>query len=79
MSKKRVIVIGAGLGGLSAAISLAQEGYAVTIHDKNARIGRNVIIRNPKNLKDYDGDNYYIRDGVVIITKNAVIPDGTKI
>ena len=39
MSGKRVIVIGAGLGGLSAAISLAQEGYAVTIHDKNAKIG----------------------------------------
>ena len=39
MKEKRVIVIGAGLGGLSAAISLAQEGYAVTIHEKNARIG----------------------------------------
>jgi len=36
---KQVIVIGSGLGGLSAAISLAQEGYAVTIHEKNARIG----------------------------------------
>jgi diapolycopene oxygenase len=39
MSKKQVIVIGSGLGGLSAAISLAQEGYAVTIHEKNLRIG----------------------------------------
>ena len=39
MSKKNVIVIGSGLGGLSAAISLAQEGYAVTIHEKNAKIG----------------------------------------
>jgi diapolycopene oxygenase len=38
MSKK-VIVIGAGLGGLSAAISLRQEGYDVTIHEKNAQIG----------------------------------------
>lgn len=36
---KRVCVIGAGLGGLSAAIALAQEGYAVTIHEKNAKIG----------------------------------------
>jgi diapolycopene oxygenase len=36
---KRVIVIGSGLGGLSAAISLAQAGYAVTIHEKNAKIG----------------------------------------
>jgi diapolycopene oxygenase len=39
MSRKQIIVIGAGLGGLSAAISLAQDGYAVTIHEKNARIG----------------------------------------
>lgn len=37
--KKDVRVIGAGLGGLAAAISLAQEGYAVTIHEKNAQIG----------------------------------------
>jgi len=49
------------------------------IVDKNARIGKNVIIRNLKNLRDHDGDNYFIRDGIVIITKNAVIPDGTKI
>ena len=39
MNQKQVIVIGSGLGGLSAAISLAQEGYAVTIHEKNAKIG----------------------------------------
>jgi diapolycopene oxygenase len=39
MSGKNVIVIGAGLGGLSAAISLAQAGYQVTIHEKNAKIG----------------------------------------
>lgn len=39
MSRTHVRVIGAGLGGLSAAISLAQEGYAVTIHEKNAKIG----------------------------------------
>ncbi|MBM3879830.1 MAG: phytoene desaturase [Verrucomicrobia bacterium] len=39
MAGKQVIVVGAGLGGLSAAISLAQEGYAVTVHDKNAQIG----------------------------------------
>ncbi|MGD9874080.1 MAG: phytoene desaturase family protein [Kiritimatiellia bacterium] len=37
--KKNVVVIGSGLGGLSAAISLAQKGYAVSIYEKNDRIG----------------------------------------
>ncbi len=36
---RNVAVIGAGLGGLSAAISLAQEGYAVTVFEKNAHAG----------------------------------------
>ncbi len=49
------------------------------IIDKNARIGRNVTITNDKGLKNFDGDNYYIRDGIVVITKNAVIRDGAKI
>jgi glucose-1-phosphate adenylyltransferase len=49
------------------------------ILDKNVRIGDNVRIVNEKNLKELDGDNYYIRDGIVIIPKSAVIPSGTVI
>ncbi|PSL41538.1 diapolycopene oxygenase [Planomicrobium soli] len=37
--KKSVLVIGGGLGGLSAAISLAQNGYAVSLYEKNAHVG----------------------------------------
>ncbi|MCF7855491.1 MAG: phytoene desaturase [Candidatus Pacebacteria bacterium] len=36
---RRVAIIGAGLGGLSTAISLAQDGYRVDIFEKNDRIG----------------------------------------
>jgi diapolycopene oxygenase len=37
--KKRVVVIGAGLGGMSAAIMLASNGFQVTILEKNAQVG----------------------------------------
>ncbi|MGY8644397.1 MAG: NAD(P)-binding protein, partial [Verrucomicrobiales bacterium] len=36
---KSVVVVGAGLGGLSAAISLRAEGFDVRIVEKNAKIG----------------------------------------
>jgi glucose-1-phosphate adenylyltransferase len=49
------------------------------IIDKNARVGRGVRIVNPQGLREKDGQGYYIRDGIVIVTKNAVIPDGTVI
>lgn len=34
MSKQRVVVIGAGMGGLSAAIRLQHAGYQVEIFEK---------------------------------------------
>jgi len=49
------------------------------IVDKNARIGKNVVIKNIKNVKNFDGRNFFIRDGIVIIPKNAVLKDGTTI
>ena len=39
MSKKKVIVIGAGFAGLSAATSLSQQGFDVTIFEKNKELG----------------------------------------
>ena len=45
MNGKKVIVIGAGLGGLSAAISLKQAGYDVEIFEKNTQIGGKLNVR----------------------------------
>ena len=46
------------------------------IIDKNARIGDNAVIANTKNLDNFDADNYYIRDGIVIVPKDAtILPD----
>ncbi len=49
------------------------------IIDKNARIGDNAVIANTKNLDNHDSDNYYIRDGIVIVPKDATIPPDTVI
>jgi glucose-1-phosphate adenylyltransferase len=49
------------------------------IIDKNARIGREVRILNEAGVKEKDGDGYYIREGIVIVAKNGVIPDGVVI
>ncbi|GAA0599113.1 NAD(P)/FAD-dependent oxidoreductase [Virgibacillus siamensis] len=39
MPKKSILIIGGGLGGLSAAISLAQNGYNVSLYEKNNHLG----------------------------------------
>ncbi|MDD1611412.1 MAG: NAD(P)-binding protein, partial [Methylococcaceae bacterium] len=39
MKDKHIVVIGAGLGGLSAAISLATEGFSVDLLEKNDKVG----------------------------------------
>jgi glucose-1-phosphate adenylyltransferase len=49
------------------------------IIDKNARIGRGVRIVNQAGVKHADGDNYFIREGIVIVPKNGVIRNGTSI
>jgi glucose-1-phosphate adenylyltransferase len=49
------------------------------ILDKNARIGADVKIVNEKAVKEAEGPNYVIRDGIVIVFKNGEIPSGTVI
>lgn len=49
------------------------------ILDKNVRVGNKVVISPEGKSQDADGPGYYIRDGIVVIPKNSVIPDGTWI
>jgi glucose-1-phosphate adenylyltransferase len=49
------------------------------IVDKNARIGRGVRILNEAGVMEADGFGHYIRDGIVIVPKGGVVPDGTVI
>jgi glucose-1-phosphate adenylyltransferase len=49
------------------------------ILDKDCRIGRGVRVVNRAGVQEADGDNYAVRDGIVVIPKGAVLPDGTVI
>ncbi|HEX8294896.1 MAG TPA: glucose-1-phosphate adenylyltransferase [Chthoniobacteraceae bacterium] len=49
------------------------------IIDKNARIGDGVVITSDGKPDHFDGENYYVRDGIVVVPKGAVIPDGAWI
>ncbi len=50
------------------------------IIDKNARIGQSCRIGVcGKELDDGDYDSYMVVDGIIIIRKDAIIPDGTVI
>ena len=49
------------------------------ILDKNCRIGHNCVITPAGKPEDVTEPHYYIRDGIVIVPKGGVIPDGTVI
>ena len=51
------------------------------IVDKNARIGRNVQIVNKDHVEEANREKlgFVIRSGIVVVIKNATIPDGTVI
>jgi glucose-1-phosphate adenylyltransferase len=49
------------------------------IIDKNVRIGDDVQIRDKSDEPDFEGTNYWIRDGLVVIPRGAVLRSGTVI
>jgi glucose-1-phosphate adenylyltransferase len=51
------------------------------ILDKNVRIGQNVKLLNPDNIDNYDAPDrsFYVREGIIIVPKGAVIADGTEV
>jgi glucose-1-phosphate adenylyltransferase len=46
------------------------------IVDKNARIGAGARLVNTRQVEEHDGDGYYIRNGIIIVPKDGVIPEG---
>jgi glucose-1-phosphate adenylyltransferase len=49
------------------------------IIDKNARVGRNVRIGGGNGRRPHDGPSHFVREGLVIVPKGGVVPDGTVI
>jgi glucose-1-phosphate adenylyltransferase len=80
-----VVMMGADYYGESACLADSKMGIGThciiknTILDKNVRIGDNVIIDYKGDEKDVDGENYYIRDGIVVVPKNGCIEANTRI
>lgn len=58
---KKVIVVGSGLGGISAAISLATEGFAVEVFEKNERIGGKL------NVMELEGFSFDLGPSIIIL------------
>jgi glucose-1-phosphate adenylyltransferase len=59
------------------------EGSVIrhAIIDKNVRIGAGVRLVNERNIENFDSPDgsFYIRDHIIIVTKNAIIRDGTVV
>ncbi len=50
-----------------------------TIVDKNCRIGNDVHLIGGKHLEDINTQWYTIKDGIIVVKKGAVLPDGFSV
>ena len=64
------------------AVGIGPNSYIrKAIIDKNVYIGRDVALENKRRLKHFDDphERIYIRDGIIVVAKGAVVEDGTRI
>lgn len=71
MSKKKVLIIGAGLGGIATAIRLAKHNFQITIVDKLSTPG------GRSNVIEYNG--YRVDTGPTILLMKHVFSDLYKV
>lgn len=64
-SQKHVAIIGAGIGGLSAAIRMAVAGWRVTVYEKNTAVGGK--------MSQISGDGFHWDTGPSVITMRHVL------
>ena len=62
------------------AIGIGDNSVVETaIIDKNARVGANVRLVNEAKLEHADGPCWHIRDSIIIVPKDTVVPAGTVV
>ncbi|KAB5548534.1 hypothetical protein DKX38_011940 [Salix brachista] len=69
-----------GKEGMAIPIGIGEDTHIKkAIIDKNARIGRNVMIINKDNVQESnrEANGYIISGGIVVVLESAVIPDGS--
>jgi glucose-1-phosphate adenylyltransferase len=49
------------------------------IIDKNAQVGNGTKLINARGVNDENSAHYVIRDGIIVVPKNAILPEGTVI
>ena len=62
---RKLVVIGAGLGGLSLGIRLQSKGYQVTILEKNAQVGGHASQRKQQGYTFDMGPSLFTAPGIV--------------
>jgi glucose-1-phosphate adenylyltransferase len=68
------------IGGASVPLGIGRDVVLDrVIIDKNARIADGVRLVNEQGLREADGDGYYIRDGIIIVPKGAVVKAGVSV
>ena len=79
--KKKLLVVGGGMGGMQAAVTAAQRGHEVILCEKNSRLGGNLLCEEPVPFK-FGLRNYIHHQemeleklGVDVRLNTAVTPD----
>jgi glucose-1-phosphate adenylyltransferase len=68
------------MSGSVPPVGIGEETFiSGAIVDKNARIGRGVKINPKKPGENFAGNGYMVKEGITVIEKDAIIPDGAVI
>ena len=74
--EKKAPAADSGIPAIGIGDNAVIEGAII---DKNARVGANVRLTNEARLENADGPCWYIRDGIIVVPKDTVVPDGTVV